>query len=90
MYRLVYKCFSTALDFIVTGCPRKVRADYGTENCVVAKLHIAFHLAFEEQSVAMKSFIYGPSTANIVSFILCVCVGGGGGGGGEGIDIETG
>ena len=84
MYRLVYKCFSTALDFIVTGCPRKVRADYGTENCVVAKLHIAFHLALEEESVAMKSFIYGPSTANIVSFhFVCVCVHMGGGGGGR-------
>ena len=60
------------VDLNVIGCPRKVRADYGTENCLVAKLHIAFHLAFEDQSTAIKSFIYGPSTANIVSFMVIV------------------
>ena len=27
-----------------TGCPRVVRADYGTENCMVARLQIAFRM----------------------------------------------
>ena len=26
------------------GCPRIVRADHGTENCVVAKVHIGFRM----------------------------------------------
>ena len=46
------------------GCPRVVRADYGTENCTVAQLQIAFQM-FHDLS-ACKGFLYGPSTANVV------------------------
>ncbi len=56
----------------VIGCQQKVKTAYGTENCLVAKLHIAFYLAFKDQSTAVKSFIYRPSTANIVSFMVIV------------------
>ena len=27
------------------GIPKYLRSDYGTENCVIASIHIAFHLA---------------------------------------------
>ena len=51
----------------VSGCPRVVRADYGTENCTVAKIHLAFQMNNVDSLAASKGFIYGPSTANIVS-----------------------
>ena len=62
------KPFTIIIIIIINdiGCPKKVRVDYGTENCSVAKLQIAWHLLFEENSEAIKSVIYGPSTANIV------------------------
>lgn len=44
-----------------------VRADFGTENCVVAKAHIAQRMYHADAYAKEKSFIYGPSTANIVS-----------------------
>ncbi|XP_065901982.1 uncharacterized protein [Dysidea avara] len=47
------------------GCPRLVRADHGTENCAVAKIHIAFRMNHTDRLSGSKSFIYGPSTANI-------------------------
>ena len=46
-----------------------VRADHGTENCLVAKCHIAFRMDHEDCLSGARSFIYGPSTANIVSSI---------------------
>ena len=50
------------------GCPKVVRADHGTENCVVAKLQIAFWFHHGDHLAGSKSFINGPPTANIVSF----------------------
>ena len=52
---------------LVLGCPKVVRADHGTENCTVAKVHIGFQLGHKDQLAGSKSFIYGPSTTNIVS-----------------------
>ncbi|XP_065887587.1 uncharacterized protein [Dysidea avara] len=49
----------------IKGCPRVVRADHGTENCLVAKCHIAFRMDHEDCLSGARSFIYGPSTANI-------------------------
>ena len=46
-----------------------VRADHGTENGLVAKCQIAFRINHEDCLSGTKSFIYGPSTANIVSFM---------------------
>lgn len=51
---------------ILIGCPKVVRADYGTENCSVAKIHIAFRMDHDDSMAGSKSFMYGPSTANIV------------------------
>ena len=50
-----------------SGCPLVVRADYGTENCGVAKVQIAFRMGHDDSLSQSGSFIYGPSTANIVS-----------------------
>ena len=40
--------------------------DHGTENSVIAKMHIAFRMHHEDSLAGSKSFMYGPSTANIV------------------------
>ena len=48
------------------ACPRVVRADYGTENSVTAKIHIALRMEHED---GRRCFFYGPSTANIVSLL---------------------
>lgn len=48
------------------GCPRILRADHGTENAIAAQAHIAFRLRHTDRLAGSKSFIYGPSTANIV------------------------
>lgn len=50
------------------GCPRIIRADHGTENCTVAKIHIAFRMDHADSLAGSKSFIYGRSTSNIVGF----------------------
>ncbi len=42
----------------------RVRADCGTENCVVAKAQIALRMFDTDEY--MQNFIHGPSTANIV------------------------
>lgn len=35
----------TAISYVLCiGCPRVVRADHGTENCLVAKVHIGFRM----------------------------------------------
>ncbi len=44
-----------------------VRGDCGTENCIVAQIQIAFRMNHDDDQSKEKSFIYGPSTANIVS-----------------------
>ena len=43
-----------------------VRSDYGTENCVVAKLQIAFRMHHTDSLSGERSFFYGHSTANTV------------------------
>lgn len=53
------------------GCPKVVRADYGTENASVAKIHLAFRM--NHTSDPAKNFFYGPSTANTVSCITRIC-----------------
>ena len=56
-------CYTCAMS----GCPTIVRADFGTENCLTAKAQIAFRLHDTDAFGGERSFIYGPSTANIVS-----------------------
>ena len=50
---------------MILACPRVVRADYGTENSVTAKIHIALRMEHEDG----RCFFYGPSTANIISLL---------------------
>lgn len=51
---------------IHAGCPTMLRGDYGTENCILAATKIAFHLPHVDRLAGSKSFLYGPSTRNIV------------------------
>ena len=44
-----------------------VRGDCGTENCRTAKIQIAFRMHHDDDRSGEKSFLYGPSTANVVS-----------------------
>lgn len=53
--------------WIGIGCPKVVRCDRGTENCKLAKVHIAFRMNHNDSLSGSKSFIYGTSTANTVS-----------------------
>ena len=64
------RCSFTSYTHFLLGCPRLVRAEHGTENCGVAKIHIAFCLDHNDCLSGSKSFIYGPSTANIVRKLL--------------------
>ena len=45
---------------IIIGVPKFLRSDYGTENCIVAALHIAFHLQNSDtpHSLKEKAYIY--------------------------------
>ena len=56
----------SSILLINLGCPRVLRADHGTENSVIAKMHIAFRMHHGDSIAGSKSFMYGPSTANIV------------------------
>jgi len=58
----------------ITTCldGRIVRADHGTENAIVAEMPIVFRLNHTDALAGPKSFIYGPSTANIVSCTNCI------------------
>ena len=47
-----------------------IRTDLGTENCRLATIHIAFWYNHDDAMFRERSFIYGPSTSNIVS----VCI----------------
>ena len=46
------------------GCSLYLRSDYGTENCTTAALHIALH----HDNLGQRSYIYGQSKHNIVSY----------------------
>ncbi len=62
MYVCMYVC--------VLGCPSIVRADRGTENTTVAFIQPALRHYHMDSLAKEKSFLYGRSTANQVSFIL--------------------
>jgi hypothetical protein len=48
----------------VAGVPKFLRSDYGTENCTIAALQIAFNMK-NEGNCPSKSYIYGPSKHNV-------------------------
>ena len=48
------------------ACPSILRSDYGTENCNLAAIQIAFRYYDDDSMAKEKSFIYGPSKHNIV------------------------
>lgn len=64
---LVHTCKRQQIHYYNKGCPTLVRGDYGTENCAVATLQIAFRMNTTDSYSGSRSFIYGPSTANTVS-----------------------
>ena len=43
-----------------------LRSDYGTENPSVATAQIAFRMNDQDTLAAEKSFVYGPSPANVI------------------------
>ena len=51
-----------------------LRSDYGTENCNLAALHIAFRYHHDDNLAGEKSFIYGPSKANVVSQLSIIII----------------
>lgn len=44
------------LYYQISGIPKYLRSDYGTENSVVASIHIAFHL-IDNTGLREKSYI---------------------------------
>lgn len=63
------RCF-----FNILGCPTILRSDYGTENVHLAAIQIAFRMHGDDSFAGQKSFMYGPSTSNIVSFLTIVTI----------------
>ena len=64
-----YSCMHMAIiDCMNAGCPKVLRCDYGTENSTVATIQIAFRMTHDDSFAGINSFIYGPSTTNIVSY----------------------
>ena len=51
-----------------------LRSDYGTENCNLAALHIAFRYHHDDNLAGEKSFMYGPSKANVVSQLSIIII----------------
>ena len=80
-YRLTFEkkkhdivCRSTCNNTINhAGCPSILRCDYGTENVALATIQTAFRLLHTDPVAGRKSFLYGPSTSNIVSCELLLC-----------------
>ena len=62
--------FSMAL---FAGCPTILRCDYSTENVAMAVVQTAFRLNHHDSLAGAKSFMYGPSTRNIVR-VMCLCI----------------
>lgn len=54
------------LCFYVVGTARVIRADRGTENLNIAALQRFYRLHDRDSMAALKSFLYGRSTANQV------------------------
>ena len=46
-----------------------LRCDYGTENCEIAAIQIALRYHHDDALAKEKSFVYGPSVHNIVSWV---------------------
>ena len=46
-----------------------LRSDYGTENPSVATTQIAFRMNDQDTLAAEKTFVYGPSPANVIHFV---------------------
>lgn len=62
-------CCTYDLDVgIVIGCPTVLRCDYGTENCLLATTQMALRHGHGDTWAGLKSFKYGKSTSNTVSF----------------------
>lgn len=61
--KLIAKCY---LDFIrhIDGVPKIIRADRGTENILVRRIHIALRWFQRDGFARESSFQYGRSTAN--------------------------
>ena len=60
------------LIFCLSGISKFLRSDYGTENCIIASIHIAFHIKSGISGLREKSYIYGPSNRNVVIILLVV------------------
>ena len=58
---------------LFAGCPTILRCDYGTENVAMAVVQTAFRLNHHDSLAGAKSFMYGPSTGNIVR-VMCLCI----------------
>ena len=51
---------------VYTGCPRIVRADFGTENTQIGTAQIAFRIDHTDDLAGSKSFMQGASVRNVV------------------------
>ena len=60
---------SILLKYCSLACPTMLRCDYGTENCEIAAIQIALRYHHEDALAKEKSFVYGPSVHNIVSWV---------------------
>ena len=56
------------------GCLRIVRVDHDRKFCCGQSTHTGFQMNHLDDLAGSKSFIYGPSTANIVSYIDALCI----------------
>ena len=54
---------------VFIGIPTFLRSDYGTENCAIASLHIAFAIK-NSGGLKERSYIYGPSKNNVVRWLF--------------------
>ena len=73
--RFFWKCFINWYKYhnILTGTARRIRADFGTENSNVAGIQRFFRtdaIDDDDNSFGFKSFRYGKSTSNQVSWMF--------------------
>jgi hypothetical protein len=52
------------------GCPRLVRSDCWTENCLMAAAQVAFQAEGGDNLAGAKSYRYGQSTTNTVRTVI--------------------
>lgn len=55
--------------FYCAGCPRIVRSDYGTENCLLASAQMALRHDHHDIFAGSSSYRYGKSTTNTVCYV---------------------